>query len=368
MSADKQIDKQADKQLDKQNEAKAGGTQDSKSPRYSRQERFAPIGPSGQQRLASARVLLIGLGALGTVAADQIVRAGIGFIRLADRDFIELSNLQRQSLFDEQDVRDNLPKAIAAANKLRRVNSTVQIEASIEDINPRNVEDYISEVDLVLDGLDNFETRFVLNDACAKHGKPWIHAAAVGSYGVVMPILPGRTPCLRCFLGKLPAPGTSPTCETAGVIAPITHAIASIQVAEALKLLTGNLDPSEARLTAYDIWSNRFQRIDVGKESMSECPVCSEKKFEYLNGTPLRTVTLCGRNAVQLIPGVPGDLNFPELSKSIAAFGLVQFNDFLLKCVAPPYEITVFKDGRAIVKGTEEAGLARSVYSRMIGL
>ena len=286
--------------------------------RYSRQTRFTPIGEAGQARLASARVLLVGLGALGTVAADQIVRAGVGFVRLIDRDFVELSNLQRQSLFDEDDIRNN----------------------------PANIEEYCGDVDLVLDALDNFETRFVINDACAKHRKPWIYTAAVGSYGLVMPVIPGASPCLRCLLGNLPAPGTSPTCETAGVIAPITHIIASMQVAEALKFLTGHLNPDEIRLTAYDVWSHRFQRIDVGKDSMATCPVCSEGKFEYLDGNPLRTITLCGRNAVQLIPGVKGDIDFAELSKSIAAFGPVQFNDFLLKCSSPPYEVTLFKDGR----------------------
>jgi len=336
--------------------------------RYSRQIRFAPIGEAGQRRLQSSRVLVVGLGALGSVAADQIIRAGVGFVRLVDRDFVELSNLQRQSLFDEEDIRSNLPKAAAAEAKLRRVNSSVQIEARVDDVNPANIEDYIADVDLVLDALDNFETRFVINDACAKHRKPWIYTAAVGSYGLVMPILPGTTPCLRCLLGNLPAPGTSATCETAGVIAPITHVIASIQVAEALKFLTGNLDAADIRLLSYEIWSHRFQRIDVGDEAMATCLVCSTGRFEYLNGTPLRTVTLCGRNAVQLIPGVKGDINFAELSKSIAAFGPVQFNDFLLKCSCPPYELTLFKDGRAIVKGTEETGLARSVYSRMVGL
>jgi adenylyltransferase/sulfurtransferase len=336
--------------------------------RYSRQIRFAPIGEAGQQRLAASRVLLIGLGALGTVTADQVVRAGVGFVRLIDRDFVELSNLQRQSLFDEEDIRNSLPKAVAAEAKLRRINSSVEIEARVDDVNPSNIEDYLSDVDLVLDALDNFETRFVVNDACAKHHKPWIYTAAVGSYGLVMPVLPGTTPCLRCLMGSLPAPGTSPTCETAGVIAPITHIIASIQVAEAMKFLTGNLQAEQIRLTAYDVWSHRFQRIDVGTESMVTCPVCSEGKFEYLDGNPLRTITLCGRNAVQLIPGVKGDINFEELSKSIAAFGAVQFNDFLLRCSAPPYEITLFKDGRAIVKGTEEPGAARSVYSKMVGL
>ncbi len=336
--------------------------------RYSRQIRFAPIGEAGQERLRSSRVLVVGLGALGTVTADQIIRAGVGFVRLIDRDFVELSNLQRQSLFDEEDIRSNLPKAIAAEAKLRRVNSSVEIEVKVDDVNPTNIEDYIADVDLVLDGLDNFETRFVVNDACAKHRKPWIYAAAVGSYGLVMPVLPGSTPCLRCLLGNLPAPGSSPTCETAGVIAPITHVTASIQVAEALKLLTGNLDPTDIRLISYEIWSHRFQRIDVGHDSMATCPVCSEGKLDYLDGTPLRTVTLCGRNAVQLIPGVQGDINFSELSRSIAVFGPVQFNDFLLRCSSPPYELTLFKDGRAIIKGTEEAGLARSVYSKMVGL
>jgi adenylyltransferase/sulfurtransferase len=291
----------------------------------------------------------------------------VGFVRLIDRDFVELSNLQRQSLFDEDDLRNNLPKAVAAEAKLRRVNSSVQIESRVEDVNPSNVEDFVRDVDLVLDSLDNFETRFVINDACAKHGKPWIYTAAVGSYGLVMPILPGITPCLRCLLGSLPAPGTSPTCETAGVVAPITHIIASIQVAEALKFMTGNLDPDQVRLTAYDVWSHRFQRIDVGKDSMATCALCSDGNFEYLEGTPLRTITLCGRNAVQLIPEVKGDIDFSELSKSIAAFGPVEFNDFLLRCSAPPYELTLFKDGRAIVKGTEEAGTARSIYSKMVG-
>ncbi|HLH31969.1 MAG TPA: ThiF family adenylyltransferase [Terriglobia bacterium] len=336
--------------------------------RYSRQIRFTPIGEAGQQKLAGSRVLLVGLGALGTVAADQIVRAGVGFVRLIDRDFVELSNLQRQSLFDEGDVANNLPKAVAAETKLRRINSSVEIEARVDDLNPSNIEDYMDGIDLVLDALDNFETRFVMNDACAKQKKPWIYTAAVGSYGLVMPVLPGKTPCLRCLLGKMPAPGTSPTCETAGVVAPITHIIASMQVAEALKFLTGNLDPTNVRLTAYDVWSHRFQRIEVGQDAMSTCPLCSEGQFEYLDGSPLRTITLCGRNAVQLIPGVKGDIDFEELSKSIAAFGSVQFNEFLLKCSAPPYELTLFKDGRAIVKGTEEAGTARSVYSKMVGL
>jgi molybdopterin-synthase adenylyltransferase len=334
--------------------------------RYSRQIRFAPIGAEGQARISRARVALIGAGALGSVAAELLVRAGLGFIRIIDRDFVELSNLQRQSLYDEDDVQRNLPKAVAAQAKLRRINSTVQIEAIVDDVNPSTVEDYIEDVDLVLDALDNFETRFVVNDACAKHSRPWIYSAAVGSYGLVMPIMPGKSPCLRCMLGSLPAPGTSPTCDTAGVIGPITHIVASMQTAEAFKLICGTVQPSDFRLVTYDVWANTFHRLALGTETMATCPVCSQRCYEYLNGSPLRTITLCGRNAVQLIPAVKGDMDFQKLSKSFPAES-VQFNEFLMKCSAPPYELTLFKDGRAIVKGTEESAMARSVYSKIVG-
>jgi molybdopterin/thiamine biosynthesis adenylyltransferase len=334
--------------------------------RYSRQTRFAPIGVEGQARISAARVALIGAGALGSVSAELLVRAGVGFVRIIDRDFVELSNLQRQSLYDEDDVRQNLPKAVAAEAKLRRINSTVQIDGIVDDVNPATVEDYIHDVDLVLDALDNFETRFVINDACAKHSKTWIYSAAVGSYGLVMPVIPGQSPCLRCMLGSLPAPGTSPTCDTAGIIGPITHIVASMQAAEALKLICGAVQAADLRLVTYDVWSNAFHRLDLGTETMATCPVCSEGRYDYLDGSPLRTITLCGRNAVQLIPAVKGDMDFQKLSKSFPAAG-VQFNEFLMKCSAPPYELTLFKDGRAIVKGTEEAAMARSVYSKIVG-
>jgi molybdopterin-synthase adenylyltransferase len=241
--------------------------------RYSRQTRFAPIGEAGQQRIAASRVAIIGMGALGSVAADLLVRAGVGFVRLIDRDFVESSNLQRQSLYDENDVRKNLPKAVAAEAKLRHVNSSVAIEAVVDDVNPSTVEDYIADVDLVLDALDNFETRFVINDACAKHSRTWIYAAAVGSYGLCLPIIPGKSACLRCMLGALPAPGTSPTCDTAGVIAPITHIIASMQASEALRLLTAQLAADDIRLLSYDVWAHNFRRIDLGRDAMTTCPV-----------------------------------------------------------------------------------------------
>jgi adenylyltransferase/sulfurtransferase len=335
--------------------------------RYSRQKRFSPIGAEGQAKISASRIAVIGIGALGSVSSELLTRAGTGFLRIVDRDFVEVSNLQRQALFDESDARQNLPKAAAAAAKLRRINSDIQIEAVIDDVNPSNIEDYIDDVDVVLDGLDNFETRFVLNDACAKLSRTWIHAAAVGSYGLVMPVVPGKSPCLRCMMGSLPPPGSSPTCDTAGVIAPITHIVASMQVAEALKLICQAVTPSDLQLQTYDAWTQKFQQTKLQADLMKDCVVCSEGRFEYLEGTPLRTVTLCGRNAVQLIPAVKADLDLPELSKSIQNAESIQVNDFLLKCAAPPYEITLFKDGRAIVKGTEEAAMARSVYTKLIG-
>lgn len=335
--------------------------------RYSRQTRFLPIGDAGQRRLLESKVAIIGLGALGTVSADLLARAGVGHLRLVDRDFVELSNLQRQSLFTESDVQKNLPKAIAARQRLLEANSSIDIEAIVEDVNPHTVEELISGMDLVLDALDNFESRFVLNDACTKLSIPWIYAAAVGSYGLVMPILPGTTPCLRCLVGTLPAPGTSPTCESAGVVAPITHTIASIQSAEALKYLTANLPPESIRLTSYDVWSGHFHQVRLGEDARKQCPLCAEGRMEYLEGMPLRTITLCGRNAVQLIPSAKADMDFPALSNALSAFGSVQFNDFLLKCASPPYELTLFRDGRAIIKGTEDAAAARSLYSKMVG-
>lgn len=334
--------------------------------RYSRQVRFAPIGAVGQQKIRAARVALIGAGALGSVSAELLVRAGVGFLRIIDRDFVELSNLQRQSLYDEDDVRKSLPKAAAAAAKLRRINSQVEIEPIVDDVNPSTVGGYIKDVDLVLDALDNFETRFVINDACAKHQRTWIYSAAVGSYGLVLPIVPGRSPCLRCLMGSLPAPGSSPTCDSDGVIGPITHIVASIQVAEAIKLM---VEPArqEFELVTYDVWTHRFQRLVPNREAMKTCPVCAESRYDYLEGEPLRTITLCGRNAVQLIPSVKSDLDFQKLSTSIGDSGTVHYNEFLLRCSSPPFELTVFKDGRAIVKGTEDGGLARSFYSKIVG-
>jgi molybdopterin/thiamine biosynthesis adenylyltransferase len=335
--------------------------------RYSRQIRFESIGESGQTRLLEARVGIVGLGALGTVVADQLVRAGVGYVRLIDRDFVELSNLQRQTLYEESDALKSLPKAVASEEKLRRINSTVRLDAIVEDFNPSNAEDLIADLDLVMDGLDNFETRFVLNDACRQARTPWIYAAAVGSYGLVMPVLPDG-PCLRCLMDTLPAAGSSPTCDTAGVIAPITGAIASIAVAHALRLLTGQPVSGDTRLVSIDIWSLKFQSLPLSKVLQEECPLCSGGQLDYLNSSAMRTISLCGRNAVQVIPGARAQLDLLAMGKNLELYGPVRSNDFLLKCENPPYELTLFRDGRAIIKGTEEASVARSVYSKMVGL
>jgi len=335
--------------------------------RYSRQVRFEPIGNSGQAKISNSRVGLVGLGALGTVIAEQLVRAGVGSLRMIDRDLVELSNLQRQTLYDEDDARGNLPKSVAAERRLGKINSTVTIQGVVDDLNGSNVEAWLDGLDLVMDGLDNFETRFVLNDACRKNATPWIYAAAVGSYGLVMPVLPDG-PCLRCVVDTLPAAGTSPTCDTSGVIAPITGAIASVAVAEALRCLTGQITKNDVRLVSVDVWSLKFQSIQMADLVRSACPLCEDGRFDYLESSPVRTITMCGRNAVQLIPRSRSDLDLDAIGRTLAVFGPVESNDFLLKCANPPFELTLFRDGRAIVTGTEEPAVAKSVYSKMVGL
>lgn len=337
------------------------------SGRYSRQIRFGPIGEAGQEALGRASVGLAGLGALGSVIGEQLVRAGVGRLRLIDRDLVEISNLQRQTLYDEDDARENLPKAVAAERRLREINSEVDIESAVDDLNGSSAGEWLEGLDLVMDGLDNFETRFVLNDACRRSRTPWIYTAAVGSYGLSMPILPDG-PCLRCVIGHLPPAGSSPTCETAGVLAPATAAIASLAVAEALRLLTGQLSAREVSLISIDVWTLRFQSVRIPAELGEACPLCKSGRLDYLDRSPVRTITMCGRNAVQLIPGSRVELDLDALGRSLALFGPVQSNEFLLKCASPPFELTLFRDGRAIIKGTEEPAVAKSLYSRMVGL
>ncbi len=330
--------------------------------RYSRQIRFAPFGQEGQRRLRSARVAIAGCGALGSAQAELLARAGVGSLRLIDRDFVEWSNLQRQFLFTESDAREALPKAAAAARRLREINQEVALEPVVADLTPANAAELFEHADLILDGCDNFETRYLINDAAVRAGVPWIYGAAVGSYGLTLPVVPERTACFRCVYPEPPA-GAQPTCETAGVLGPATAAVAALQTAAALKILAGA--PLEARLTTIDVWSGEIRQIGPPARDPG-CPCCARREFVYLDGSRRAPVSLCGRNAVQIHEHArPVDLK--NLAARLGAIAPVRANEFALRVAIEPYEMTVFPDGRAIIKGTTDIGLARSLYARYIG-
>jgi molybdopterin-synthase adenylyltransferase len=337
--------------------------------RYSRQILFAEIGEEGQARIVGSKVVIIGCGALGAVQAETLARAGVGHLVLVDRDFVEESNLQRQIMFEESDALNRLPKAVAAASRIARVNSDVQVEPLVADVNFENIEEIISGASLVLDGTDNFEARFLINDACVKSKTPWVYGAAVGSYGLTMTIVPGESPCLRCMLEAMPEPASGPTCDTAGVIMPIVTTIASIQAAEALKLLTGQVDKLHRSLITVDVWDFQFNRLDLSRfDARDECPACSQGKFDFLHGTGRQvTTTLCGRNAVQIARTSRGAVDFPALAERLKSSGEVAFNDFLLRFQVEGYDITVFRDARSIIRGTADPAVARGLYARYIG-
>lgn len=338
--------------------------------RYSRQMRFAGIGEKGQRKLLESRVTLCGCGALGTVLANALVRAGVGVVRIVDRDFIETHNLQRQILFDENDVAESLPKAEAAARKLRVVNSAVTVEPVVTDIDRTNIEALCKDADLILDGTDNFEVRYLINDVAVKLGKPWVYGGSIGSHGQTMTILPGQTPCLRCVFEAAPAPGEAGTCETAGVLGPIVSIVASFQAAEAFKILTGQLERVNRDLIYIDVWENITRRIKVAPLlGKVDCPCCQRRRFEWLEGEQgSQTTSLCGRNAVQVAHRLPAKLNFEEMARHLGEMGgTVSFNRFMLKFTAESYEFTVFPDGRAIIKGTSDIDKARTLYAKYIG-
>lgn len=337
--------------------------------RYSRQILFAPIGEEGQARIVASKVVIIGCGALGAVQAETLARAGVGHLVLVDRDFVEESNLQRQIMFEESDALNRLPKAVAAASRIARVNSDVQVEPLVVDVNFENIEEIISGATLVMDGTDNFETRFLINDACIKSGTPWVYGAAVGSYGLTMTIVPGESPCLRCVLEAMPEPASGPTCDTAGVIMPIVTTIASIQSAEALKLILGQSDKLHHSLITIDMWDSEFNKLDLSSfDTRDECPVCGHGTFEFLYGTGRQvTTTLCGRNAVQIARTGRGAIDFPALADRLKSAGEVAFNDFLLRFRVEGYDITVFRDARSIIRGTSDPAVARGLYARYIG-
>ncbi len=341
--------------------------------KYSRQILFSGIGEAGQEQLLQASAVLVGCGALGTVAANLLVRAGIGRLRIIDRDFVEPSNLQRQTLFEEADARDALPKAVAAERRLRAINSDVKIEGIVADLTPKNAAEFLSDFPIILDGTDNFETRFLVNDAAISLGIPWIYAAAVGSTGVTMTIRPGLSACLACLVesgDKTSQPGSAfgneATCDTVGVLGASAGVIASIEATEAIKFLAGKPEALHGRLVSCDVWSGKFQSIRVARNPV--CRACARHDLTFLDGQAQPQITMCGRDSVQ-IHERNRQLDLGELGRRLtfASAAEVRGNDFLLRCRIPPYELTVFADGRAIVKGTQDPAVARSLYARYIG-
>jgi molybdopterin/thiamine biosynthesis adenylyltransferase len=339
---------------------------DSLQEKYSRQMLFAGIGEEGQRRLLVSSAVVVGCGAIGAAAAGLLVRAGVGRVRILDRDFVEPSNLQRQTLFDEDDARSALPKAVAAERKLRGFNGSVAVEGLVSDLNPRNARELLSGFDLILDGTDNFETRFLINDFAVKSAKAWIYAAAVASYGVTMTIRPGLTPCLACLLeSSSNSHGLEETCDTVGVLGPIVNLIASLEVAEALKLLAGREEALHGRLISCDVWTGHFQSVRVAR--YPACRACARREFSYLQGQAQPHITMCGRDSVQ-IHERGRVLDLKALQERLAAtVSDVRHNEFLLYFRVDQYQMTVFADGRAIFKGTKDPAIARSLYARYIG-
>ncbi len=336
--------------------------------RYARQVLLPPIGEKGQERIQAARVAVAGCGALGCVSTSLLARAGVGTLRLIDRDFVDRSNLQRQILFDEQDVTEMTPKAIAAATKLSRANPTIRIEPHVTDLDPSNAVDLLTGVDLILDGTDNFETRFLINDVSVRHDIPWIYTACLATYGLTMNILPGETACLRCLMETAPPPGSVPTCDTAGVLGPIVSVIAGIQAAEAIKFLSGNVEAMSRDLVSVDVWSGSVTRVHVPRGGgRRRCATCDGLEFAALSGRGTRTTTLCGRNAVQVRPEGRARCDLGALAERISASVPVESSPHLLRFRVEGLEISVFADGRAIVTGTQDAAVARGVYSRYVG-
>lgn len=358
--------------------------------RYHRQMLLPGFGEAGQRRLLASTAMVLGCGALGTVVADMLARAGVGHLVIVDRDFIELTNLQRQVLFDEDDVADAIPKALAARRKIARINSDVKVTAIVDDINHSNIAQFAAGADVLVDGLDNFETRYLVNDLAVKEGIPYVYGGAVGSAGMAYTILPHTrdgdaewesqasgslaTPCFRCLFENAPPPGTSPTCDTVGVLGPVVALIANFQVAETLKILSGNLARVAPTMLNVDVWANTMLQLKVaGAWHSGNCPCCKQRRFDYLDGKAgSRSTTLCGRDAVQLTPR-DGDtrINFDELSARLREHGDVRSNEHMLRAQIvehdTPYEITIFANGRAIIKGTSDAALARGVFAKYVG-
>jgi len=332
--------------------------------RYSRQILFPGIGERGQEALLRSHAVVVGCGALGSFQAAALARAGAGRITIIDRDYVEPSNLHRQWLFEESDAAEALPKAAAAERRIARINSSVRARGVVADLTASNAGELLGDADLILDGTDNFDTRYLINDFAVSRGIPWIYGAAVGSYGLAMAVIPGRTACLRCVYPDPPT-GAQPTCETAGVLNVIVSAVASLQVADALKILAGRADCVRARITTVDVWDGGIRQIE-GPPRDPECPACARREFPYLEESRRPAATLCGRNAVQ-IHDRERPLDLRELKARLEPLGEVRANEFALRFFPAPYEMTIFPDGRAIIKGTSDTGVARSLYTRYVG-
>jgi len=343
--------------------------------RYSRQILFSEIGEAGQERLCGSEVALVGCGALGSALANLLVRAGIGKLRIIDRDFVEPSNLQRQTLFEEADANEALPKAVAAERRLRAIRSDANVEGIVSDLTPGNIDELLAGFPLLLDGTDNFETRLLVNDYAVSRSIPWIYAAVVASYGLTMTIRPGKTACLACLMGSDHGDGdgfagaapqsAEATCDTVGVLGAAAGVIASMQAASAMQFLLGKSGVADGRLLSYDVWTGRFQSVTPQRDA--DCRACARREFSYLQGQAQPHLTLCGRDSVQ-IHERRRRLDLGALGRQLAAGGsAVQHNEFLLRFLAPPYEVTVFSDGRAIIKGTRDLAVARSLYARYVG-
>jgi molybdopterin-synthase adenylyltransferase len=337
--------------------------------RYVRQMRYPPLGEAGQAKLQASRVLICGCGALGSVLANTLGRAGVGHLRIVDRDFLELNNLQRQVLYDEEDVAAGIPKAIAASAKLRKINSQIEIEPLVTDVDHTNIERLLDGVDMIVDGTDNFETRFLLNDAAVKFNIPWVYGGCIGAEGQAMTIIPGDTPCLRCLMPESPPPGTTPTCDTAGILGPIINIVASLEACEAIKILSGNRNAINRTLTVVELWDNRIRQVklDSLKEAV-DCPTCKRREFPWLDGQRgSHTAILCGRNAVQLSFPDRQTLSLDSLAAKLRGVGTVTQNRFLLRLAVDDFLLTVFPDGRAIIGGTEDIAEAKTIYAKYIG-
>ena len=335
--------------------------------RYSRQILFPGIGKAGQEKLAASVVAIIGCGALGASHAEMLARAGVGRLKIVDRDFVEFTNLQRQTLFKEADAIERLPKAIAAQIRIGEINSEIEVEAIVVDVNRSNIESIIADADVVLDGTDNFQIRYLLNDACVKLGKTWIYGAAVSSYGTTMTIIPGETPCLRCIFEEMPDAGSSPTCDTAGVIMPIIATVSAVQVSEAIKIMVGDRDALHHSLMQFDVWQNDWRKIKL-TSSNPDCRTCGLGVFDFLDSeSPEFSAVLCGRDAVQISPPNSTTFDLSAFRAKIASLSDVKQNDYLVRFSIDKNEMTVFRDGRAIIKGTDDVSVARSLYARYVG-